>query len=296
VTTHKRSCQAAADAAFGPTEAAVMCIPDWTPFFNMVCTFARALGDLGDNWLNVALLIVESTVAGQAAVGCAAPTRVGSVWTDVSGVFAARENLRVVGLTPGMYAVTDGRSAAYFALTGGARLRFALENWPFRVETKYGIAAVQYAEGQDVDAAGDETTGMFGCECADSPQGLVLSCASVPYQEHTGDAASTTVHPMRWDRAAAPRGLMCKEVTVQVCCFLCVSGRQRGERESATRRLLTPGDPHRSCPCASRAAASRRRSAARTCRRATRTARRRARARTSRTRRTRRCTCTRGAT
>ena len=84
-----------------------MCVPDWTPLFNMICTCARALGDLGDNWLNIVLLIVESTVAGQAAVGCAAPTRVGSVWTDVSGVFAAREKLRVVGLTPGMYAVTD---------------------------------------------------------------------------------------------------------------------------------------------------------------------------------------------
>jgi len=224
VTVRARSCQAAADAAYGATEATVMCVPDWTPFFNMICTFARAVGDLLDNWLNVVLLIVESIVAGQAAVGCATPTRVGDVWTDVSGVFAARENLRVVGLTAGMYAVTDGKSAAYFALTGGARLQFAIHNWPFAVETKYGVAAVQYADGQDVDAAGDETTGMFACACADSPEGLVLSCASVPYQEHTGDAASTTVHPIIWDRPRAPRGLKCKDVAVQVrvlCLRLC---------------------------------------------------------------------------
>ena len=142
----------------------------------------------------------------------------------MSGVFAARENLRVVGLTAGMYAVTDGKSAAYFALTGGARLQFAIHNWPFAVETKYGVAAVQYADGQDVDAAGDETTGMFACACADSPEGLVLSCASVPYQEHTGDAASTTVHQILWYRPLAPRGLKCEEVAVQVrvlCLRLC---------------------------------------------------------------------------
>jgi len=82
-----------------------MCLPDWTPFFNMLSTALRALGDLGDNWLNIVLLIIESTVAGDNAVGCKAPTTVGSVWTDVSGVFAERERLRVVGLTPGMYAV-----------------------------------------------------------------------------------------------------------------------------------------------------------------------------------------------
>ena len=128
----------------------------------------------------------------------------------------ARPALRCAYADTGTVQVTDGRSAAYFSLTGGPRLRFALENWPFKVETKYGVAAVQYADGQDVDSAGDETTGMFGCTCADAPEGLVLSCASVPYQEHTGDAATTTVHPMNWERPAATRGLLCEEVAIQV--------------------------------------------------------------------------------
>ena len=199
--------------------------PDWTPFFNILCTMSRALGDLVDNWLNMVLVVVESAVSGDAGVGCTPATTLGSVWTDVSAVFESREDLRVVGLTPTMYAATDGRSAAYFSLTGGPRLRLALENWPFVVDTRLGVAAIQYTDAQDVDAAGEASTGMFGCACtdgtlADGTPALRLSCASVPYQEHTDDAASTTVHPIVWDRRDAMLGLECRDVTVQVWCFL----------------------------------------------------------------------------
>ena len=221
LTAPARSCEAAEDEAYQATEAAVMCLPDWTPFFNIVCTMSLALGDLVDNWLNMVLIVVERSVSGAASAGCTPATSIGSVWTDVSDVFASRESLRVVGLTPTMYAVTDGRSAAYYSLVAGSQLRFALENWPFAVDTKLGVAAIQYTDAQDVDSAGEPTTGMFGCACtdgalADGTPALRLSCASVPYQEHTGDAASTTVHPMVWDRRDAMLGLMCKEVTVHV--------------------------------------------------------------------------------
>ena len=200
-------------------ERAVMCMPDWTPLANILCAMVRSLGTLLDRWLDVALVVVESSVSGEAAAACSASRSVGSVWSAVSGVLGTREALRVVGLTDAMYAVTDGRSTAYFATTGGPRLQYALENWPFEVETSHGIAAVQYADNQDTDIAGQSTTGMFGCACRNTREGMVLSCASVPYQvqnEDSGTHNTSTVHPVRFDRARAPAIMTCEDVAIQV--------------------------------------------------------------------------------
>jgi len=176
---------------FDETERAVMCMPDWTPLANIFSALWRSLGLLVDNWLNVALVVVEQNIGRPSAPCDAAPT-FGVVWARVGAQVGLSARLRVVGLTATMYAVTDSVSSAYHTLVDGSQLQFALHNWPFAVDTRLGIAVVQYANVADTDAAGAEATGMFGCACRDGPGGLELSCASVPYQVLTADSAAGT--------------------------------------------------------------------------------------------------------
>jgi len=231
---------------FGDTERAVMCMPDWTPMANIVSAAFRALGQFLDNWLNVVLMVVEKSVGLAVDVCSTAPT-LGSVWKRVGALFGATASLRMVGLTSVMYAVTDGDSTAYHTLVDGTQLQLALSNWPFLVDTRYGIAAVQYAEVLDTDAGGGDSTGMFGCACLDSASGMVLSCASIPYQVVVTDGseayAQSTVHPMVFDAPYAASTMRCAEVQIQVL-SLRFSRRRYSQSSGGVEHSLN--DPHQS--------------------------------------------------
>ena len=192
-------------AGVGAPFDALLCTPDLAPVFHLL---AAALGSLGmalDNWLNVALAIVETVVLGaDAAPKCEAVPGAGLMpdLVAASGAFpgaGAGAGVVVVGLTDWLYAVTDGATAVYLGQgdTGQARV----QAWPYRVDVGLGVAAVSYAGVQDLDVGAAfsggprtsgamQTTAMLGCNCTDSPAaGLRLQCAILPMSGVPTEAA-----------------------------------------------------------------------------------------------------------
>jgi hypothetical protein len=164
----------------------LMCTPDLNPTFNFLAASLGSLGLAIDNWLNVALLIVE-TVVGMDPPRCA--TTDNAMIPDI----LARDSAFVlpavvVGLTDWMYAVTDGRTAIYMGHNDG--LQAKLQSWPYPVDAGLGVAAVTYAGAQDLDATtfssgkttgSLQTTAMLGCNCTDTAdEGMRVTCAVLP--------------------------------------------------------------------------------------------------------------------
>ena len=52
----------------------VMCTPDFTTQYKLASTFIRSLGNLFDNWLNIAIALVERSITGIVSVNCNAAT------------------------------------------------------------------------------------------------------------------------------------------------------------------------------------------------------------------------------
>lgn len=189
--TYKR-CKYAEEnkGVFDPEVRAIMCTPDWKPWISIVVEAQKSLGKLIDNWLDVSLAMVER-VQGVNQNLCKSTQNVDMVIETASEVLLAPVSLlRHVMLTDNMYAVTDGLSTLYHTMTDRTVSEIAIGNWPFPVETDWGLAAVKVAETGDVDLQADARTGILGCQCVDEPIiGLEASghtrlrviCASVPY-------------------------------------------------------------------------------------------------------------------
>jgi len=212
--------------AFSPVEQAVMCTPDWSTLTAMTVSVFRAVGVLVDNWLNMALHYIETNVGSTTAINRDSVPKIGAVWTEVACVFAdSVESLRVVGLTPNMYAVTDGVSTAYHTMTDSAHTKWAISNFPFRVNTTYGIPVIKYGETPDTDAHADSQTGMLGCECLDEirPDGaheINIVCASIPFQVHVHDTEgayeNATMHRVRFETEHTAQRLTCSNTLIRV--------------------------------------------------------------------------------
>jgi hypothetical protein len=145
---------------------------------------------------------------------------IGLVWQDASEVFGTRK-LQVVGMTRSLYAITDGDSAMYHSMSGSnTRSSYALHTWPFQINTDYGVAAVRYGEANDYDDEGEDRTGLFGCQCQDTAEGVAIVCASVPYQKHLAeddaDNAAFTTHRVRFLPDSARAELTCDTIVVRV--------------------------------------------------------------------------------
>lgn len=175
----------------------LMCTPDLAPFFNFLVASLSSLGLAIDNWLNVALLIVE-TVLGGDPPRCA--TTDNAMIPDLLAsdpVFSpASRAVAVVGLADWLYAVTDGVTAVYMGHNDGSQARMA--TWPYTVDAGLGIAAVTYSELHDLDvtsfssgktAAAMQTTAMLGCNCSDAEGLMRIQCAVLPLSGVSNEAA-----------------------------------------------------------------------------------------------------------
>ena len=77
----------------------------------------------------------------------------------------------VVGLTDGLYAVTDGLHAQYFNHYDSVESVASPNVWPIEIDTRFGVAAVTYraASGsEERNCMGHTTTTMLGCGCTDN--------------------------------------------------------------------------------------------------------------------------------
>jgi hypothetical protein len=200
-------------------EQKLMCIPDVSHAFSILTGTLRAFGAFVDNLLDMTFAIVYSAVSGNKVDECS-DLSLQSVWQDASDIFGTRK-LQVVGMTRSLYAVTDGDSAMYHSMSGSnTRSSYALHTWPFQINTDFGVAAVRYGEANDFDDEGEDRTGLFGCQCQDTADGVLIVCASVPYQKHLAeddaDNAAFTTHRVRFLPDSARAGLTCSNIVVRV--------------------------------------------------------------------------------
>ena len=236
-------------------EKKIMCIPDASHAFSILTGTLRAGGAFLDNLLDMSFAVVYSAVSGNKVEECG-DVSLQSVWEDASEVFGTRK-LQVVGMTRSLYAVTDGDSAMYHSMSGSnTRSSYALHTWPFQINTEFGVAAVRYGEASDYDDEGEDRTGLFGCQCQDAADGVLIVCASVPYQKHVAeddaDNAAFATHRVRFLPESARAGLTCSTIVVRVSSlrfsrkrFSSPSpavGGERSERSFVDPYKLTQGD------------------------------------------------------
>jgi len=164
----------------------MLCTPDSEPFFTFLVAAVSDLGLCVDNWLNVALVILEEIFTGARTVCDALPQSLPPHVIMADSLFGGNLTA-VVGLTQWMYAVTDGHVAVY---TGHTDAEAKLQRWAHSVDPSHGLAAVVYGGAGDLDAsslskgrtAGSlQTTAMLGCKCVDiKTGGIQVECSILP--------------------------------------------------------------------------------------------------------------------
>ena len=184
----------------------IACSPDWQPLVSMVTSALESFGELVNNWLNACSLLVHESLgmSENKAERCEESVRMNSIVLDAARAIegfesvAALERLegrgglpdsatllrvRVVGVTPRLFGVTDGRAVLYRGAHDG--YVWAYGAWPFAVDVRLGLAAVSYdGSAAETDGTGDARTGLFGCTCIDGPDGFQVLCATAPYLQH----------------------------------------------------------------------------------------------------------------
>jgi hypothetical protein len=130
---------------------------------------------LGNNWLDMSSIIAQRSL-GLLDVPLDCESRAKSLMP----VFYFRQlfcsHIRpkiIVGLTDGLYAVTDGLHAQYFDHYDSVDSESVASPkvWPIEIDTSFGVAAVTYRAGsgsKERDSMGDTTTTMLGCRCTDN--------------------------------------------------------------------------------------------------------------------------------
>lgn len=145
----------------------IMCLPDFEPPFNMLVAGTRNLGIMLDNWLDVSSIIVEKSFGLDPEAECEVQAKLLSPASYSRDVFGSNRTI-VVGLTPGLYAVTDGLHVQYFNHYDGVDSMVTPNAWPIPIDVRYGVAAVTYTTEQRDGSTGDTTTTMMGCRCLDN--------------------------------------------------------------------------------------------------------------------------------
>lgn len=128
--------------------------------------------------------IAQDTVLPGSAPDCAEESLSLTYANYSREAFTPGERIRVVGLTEGLYAVTDGRDIQYFSHYGAAESVVAVEAWPFPVDVSMGVAAVTYHDDNpgERDTIGNPSTAMLGCACEDTEsEGMRIRCAIAIY-------------------------------------------------------------------------------------------------------------------
>ena len=138
-----------------------MCMPDFNTALDWLNGAIVALGQLVDNWLNMMLVFVERAWRSDANAVCLREPTMRASWDFADTYLSPELPRRVVGLTPALYAVTDGVSTVYRSRVQGERDIVADGNWPFRVNVRYGVAAVKHSQLLDPDYDGAQRTGLL---------------------------------------------------------------------------------------------------------------------------------------
>lgn len=147
----------------------VMCLPDFDPSYNMLISGLRSMGRMLDNWLDISSIIVQEFIGIDTGTDCEAQALALSPANYSRALFGTNET-RVVGLTEGLYAVTDGYHAQYFNHYNSVETIIVPNAWPEPIDVSMGVAAVTYWDdhGAERDSLGFSSTTMLGCRCMDN--------------------------------------------------------------------------------------------------------------------------------
>lgn len=220
VQRHQR-CAYGAAAGFDAGERAVMCMPDFNVALDFVKAAITSAGQLVDNWLDILLLLLERAIGQDSTRGCE-PARVGVAvtWNSATDMLGDGLALQVVGLTRDMFAITNGESTLYRSLVQGSKTLLASDNWPFRIEPRYGVAAVRHSQLLDSDYGGEGRTGLLGCQCLDSEAGIEVVCASVPFLDTVDDSPAaynaSTIIRVNFPSPVMVRHMRCRYTQIKV--------------------------------------------------------------------------------
>lgn len=193
-------------------DGVIMCVPDFEPVFVMMASGVRYLGLFVDNWLDVLVLVVEATL-GRPSPSC---TSLVSVLKDVDfrkSAFGSNEFV-TVGMTDRLFARTDGMAVQYYSMDRDWHTVVHQEAFPFKVNTAYGVAAVSHLPNVDHDPGGDDTTGLLGCQCAETGMGFTLTCGVAMYADpvHTTDR----IVPVQFQLQSTAQLMRCDKVMVKI--------------------------------------------------------------------------------
>lgn len=178
----------------------LMCMPDFNQPINMLVAGIRSLGLMLDNWADVSSIIalqslgiLDDQTDCESKAKSLTPAFYSRQLFDGSG---ANRNKIVVGLTDGLYAVTDGVHAQYFNHYDSVETIASPYVWPIEIDTRYGVAAVTYRAGsgsEERDSMGETTTTMLGCRCTDNAglPPIKIQCALALKTAGTASAASS---------------------------------------------------------------------------------------------------------
>ena len=210
----------------------LMCTPDLTPGFNYFIAGVRRFGILFDNFLNAIWMVLLAAI-GLPTPQCAVIPLQAKMRTE-NTLFGGNET-RVVGLTSGAYALTDGLSVHYTMFLGQINTVWAPYVWRGIVDIKHGIAAVTYDSEDAVDAnSGGLTLSMLGCRCLDveDPLAYVLhglktrmeiECSILKYdpagvsmEKATQDVASPHYVPVAFAVPETARYMRCAMTKITV--------------------------------------------------------------------------------
>lgn len=215
----------------------VGCTPDWQPVAAMAESALESVGKALDNWLNAAAIVVHERTTGS-AFSCEANVPLKQIVLDAARAIEGLESVealeklqgrngapesetlrsvRVVGLTPMLFGVTDGRSVLYRSAHDGYVLAFGA--WPVHVDVRYGLAAVTYGgSATEADSSGAARTGLLGCRCVETPE-FSLVCATAPYVHHIDDELAglntSSLHSVSF-RGLLLSGMTCANTAVRV--------------------------------------------------------------------------------
>lgn len=136
-----------------PEGSLVMCLPDFDPAFHYMTSGLRSFGRMLDNWINVASIIAQKSI-GFSAPECEQQSAQLSAANASTGLFGSNRTA-VVGLTPGLYAVTDGVHIQYFNHYSSVESVLVPNAWPMQVDVSIGLAAVTlHADSPEQDDYG----------------------------------------------------------------------------------------------------------------------------------------------
>jgi hypothetical protein len=224
-------------SALQPVHVKVGCSPDWRPLAAMAESALESLGKGIDNWLNAAAVLVAERTFGKAHT-CEKNVKLKQIVLDAARAIEGLESVealerlqgrgglpesetlrsvRVVGLTPTLFGVTDGKSVLYRSAHDGYVLAYGA--WPLRVDVRFGLAAVTYGgSATEADSSGVARTGLLGCRCVDEPE-LALLCSTAPYVQHIDDDLAglnaSSLHRVSFPDISL-RGLTCANTAVRV--------------------------------------------------------------------------------